>query len=130
MTINFWLDGQEFTALNGGPQFQFTHAISFVVNCNNQAEIDYYWEKLSAFGKMEPCGWLKDQFGVSWQIVPTLLKEFFKDSESGRAERTMEEMIKMTKIDLATLEKAYHGSNPGPTKLSPRKRAKKIAMNK
>jgi predicted 3-demethylubiquinone-9 3-methyltransferase (glyoxalase superfamily) len=129
MTVNFWLNGQEFVGLNGGPTFQFNHAVSFVVNCANQEEIDYYWEKLSADGKMEPCGWLKDKFGVSWQIVPTLLKEYLKDT-TGRAEKVMLELGKMSKINIDVLTEAYTGSKPGTPSLSPRKRRKRIATGK
>jgi predicted 3-demethylubiquinone-9 3-methyltransferase (glyoxalase superfamily) len=129
MTINFWLEGQEFVALNGGPQFQFTHAVSFVVNCDSQKDIDFYWEKLSAGGKEEPCGWVKDQFGVSWQIVPTLLKEYLKD-DSGRSEKVMEALGKMTKIDLDTLSEVYSGSKPVKKPMSPARRRRRIITSK
>jgi predicted 3-demethylubiquinone-9 3-methyltransferase (glyoxalase superfamily) len=110
MTVNFTLDGQEFVALNGGPQFPFTEAVSFMVNCASQEEVDYYWEKLSAGGKEVQCGWLQDKFGLSWQIVPT---EFFKLISKGTQEeqdRVMAAMMKMVKMDLAKLKQAYNGN--------------------
>jgi predicted 3-demethylubiquinone-9 3-methyltransferase (glyoxalase superfamily) len=107
MTIDFELDGQQFLALNGGPHFKFTHAISFVVNCHTQAEIDYYWEKLSKDGTAEQCGWLQDKFGVSWQIVPETLGEMATDPDENRADNVMRVMLKMKKIDIADLQKAY-----------------------
>lgn len=106
MTVPFELEGQPFTALNGGPEFKFTHAVSFVINCDTQEEIDYYWEALSKGGETEPCGWLRDQFGVSWQVVPSLLGELMKDNAE-RSERVMEALLKMKKIDLATLREAH-----------------------
>lgn len=110
MTISFSLDGQTFVALNGGPHFKFNEAISFIVNCDNQEEIDYYWNKLSAGGdeKSQQCGWLKDKFGVSWQIVPAALIDMYKDAESEKAQRTMRAMLKMKKLDIAALEAAYN----------------------
>ncbi len=109
MTVAFELDGQSFTALNGGPMFKFTEAISFVVNCANQKEVDYYWEKLSAGGDptAQQCGWLKDKYGVSWQVVPTILIEMISDSDAGRSRRVMEAMLQMKKLDIARLERAY-----------------------
>jgi predicted 3-demethylubiquinone-9 3-methyltransferase (glyoxalase superfamily) len=111
MTVAFELDGQPFTALNGGPLFKFNEAISFEVNCADQQEIDYYWEKLGAGGdpKAQQCGWLKDKFGLSWQIVPDDMEELFKESGSPGSERAMEAMLKMKKLDIATLRKAYQG---------------------
>jgi predicted 3-demethylubiquinone-9 3-methyltransferase (glyoxalase superfamily) len=106
MTIDFELEGQRFTALNGGPEFKFTHAISFVVNCEDQQEIDYYWEKLSEGGSTEPCGWVKDQFGVSWQIVPSKLGKWMKGDKE-LAEAVMAKLMKMSKIDISELEHAY-----------------------
>jgi predicted 3-demethylubiquinone-9 3-methyltransferase (glyoxalase superfamily) len=107
MTASFEIESQEFTALNGGPQFKFTEAISFVVNCKTQKEVDELWEKLSAGGEEGPCGWLKDRFGVSWQIVPTALGEMLSDPNPGKAQRVMEAMLKMKKIELPVLQQAY-----------------------
>ncbi len=111
MTIAFTLEGQSFVALNGGPYFKFSEAISFIVNCETQEEIDYYWDKLSAGGdeKAQQCGWLKDKFGLSWQIVPAALTDMYKDAESEKAQRTMRAMLKMKKLDLAALQQAYNG---------------------
>jgi predicted 3-demethylubiquinone-9 3-methyltransferase (glyoxalase superfamily) len=109
MTVAFELEGQEFTALNGGPHFKFTEAISFVVNCKTQEEVDHFWEKLYAGGQEVECGWLKDRFGVSWQVVPTLLIEMLQDKEPQRARRVMAAMLKMKKIDLEALKQAYEG---------------------
>jgi predicted 3-demethylubiquinone-9 3-methyltransferase (glyoxalase superfamily) len=106
MTAQFLLEGQEFVALNGGPQFSFTPAISFVVNCETQKEVDEYWEKLSAGGEEHQCGWLKDKFGVSWQIVPTVMVKLLSDPDAGRAQRAMAAMLKMKKIDISLLEQA------------------------
>jgi len=109
MTVAFHLDGQEFVALNGGPIFKFTEAISFVVNCESQDEVDYYWEKLSAGGdpKAQQCGWLKDKYGLSWQVVPTVLGELLSDPDPEKARRVMKAMLQMKKIDIATLKQAY-----------------------
>lgn len=109
MTVAFELDGQEFTALNGGPHFKFTEAVSFVVNCKSQAEVDEYWEKLSAGGEKVQCGWLKDQFGLSWQIVPTILGELLGDKDATKVQRVMGAMMQMKKLDIAGLQKAYDG---------------------
>jgi predicted 3-demethylubiquinone-9 3-methyltransferase (glyoxalase superfamily) len=111
MVVVFELDGQEFTALNGGPIFKFNEAISFQVNCETQDDIDYYWEKLSAGGdpKAQQCGWLKDKYGVSWQVVPTIMAELFKDEKSAKAERAMEAMLRMKKLDIAQLKRAAAG---------------------
>ena len=111
MTVAFELDGQSFTALNGGPIFKFSEAISLVVNCANQKEVDYYWEKLSAGGdpKAQECGWLKDKYGVSWQVVPTALIEMISDPDASRSRRVMEAMMQMKRLDIATLERAYAG---------------------
>jgi predicted 3-demethylubiquinone-9 3-methyltransferase (glyoxalase superfamily) len=107
MTISFELEGQEFTALNGGPHFKFTEAISLVVNCDTQKEIDYYWQKLSAGGKEVQCGWLKDKYGLSWQIVPTVLSELVADREPAKSDPVMKAMRQMVKLDIETLKKAY-----------------------
>ena len=111
MTVAFELDGQKFTALNGGPVFKFNEAVSLQVNCENQEELDYYWDKLSKGGdaKAQQCGWLKDRYGLSWQIVPTMLPELFKDHESPTAQRTMEALLHMKKIDIRELERAAAG---------------------
>jgi predicted 3-demethylubiquinone-9 3-methyltransferase (glyoxalase superfamily) len=109
MTVTFRLQGQEFTALNGGPDFKFNEAISFLVNCGSQDEVDEYWERLSEGGEEGPCGWLKDKFGVSWQIVPTVLDEMLQDKDSERANRVMKAMLQMKKIDIAGLQEAYNG---------------------
>src|SRR5262249_37332678 len=101
------LEGQEFLALNGGPVFQFTPAISLIVNCNTQAEIDEVWKKLSADPGAEQCGWLKDKFGVSWQIVPAAIEEMVSDRNAARSERVMRAILDMKKIDLKTLKEAY-----------------------
>jgi predicted 3-demethylubiquinone-9 3-methyltransferase (glyoxalase superfamily) len=110
MTISFELDGLEFTALNGGPQFKFTEAISLVVNCESQQEVDEYWSKLSAGGEEGPCGWLKDKFGLSWQIVPTVLPEMLSDPDPRKSNRVVEALMQMKKLDIARLEKAYRAS--------------------
>jgi predicted 3-demethylubiquinone-9 3-methyltransferase (glyoxalase superfamily) len=111
MTVSFRLDGQEFVALNGGPLFKFTEAISFVVNCKTQKEVDYYWEKLSKGGKKGQCGWLKDKFGVSWQIVPAGLGQLFGGKNPKKSERAMQAVLKMSKLDIARLKKAYEGKS-------------------
>ena len=107
MTVEFQLEGQEFTALNGGPHFKFTEAISFVVNCETQEEIDEFWAKLSAGGEESQCGWLKDKYGLSWQVVPTVLVEMLQDKDTGKSKRVMEAMLQMRKIDIKTLKQAY-----------------------
>ena len=108
MTVAFMLAGQEFTALNGGPHFKFSEAISFVVQCESQAEIDHYWAKLSAGGdeKAQQCGWLKDKYGLSWQIVPTVLSELLNDSDPEKSHRVMQAVLQMKKIDIETLKQA------------------------
>jgi predicted 3-demethylubiquinone-9 3-methyltransferase (glyoxalase superfamily) len=107
MVATFQLDGQEFIALNGGPKFKFTEAISLVVNCETQEEVDGFWEKLSAGGEKSRCGWLKDKFGLSWQIVPTVLGELMADKDPEKSKRVMIAMLQMDKIDIATLKQAY-----------------------
>jgi predicted 3-demethylubiquinone-9 3-methyltransferase (glyoxalase superfamily) len=110
MTVEFTLDRVEFVALNGGPQFKFTEAISFSVNCETQDEIDYFWEKLSADGgSTGRCGWLKDKFGVSWQVNPVFLGDMLADPDAGKANRVIKAMMEMDKIDIAALEKAAKG---------------------
>jgi len=107
MTAAFQLEGQDFVALNGGPQFKFTPAISFVVNCETQQEVDELWEKLSAGGRKDRCGWLQDKFGVSWQIVPTILSKLLQDKDPEKSKRVMQAMMQMDKIDIGRLKQAY-----------------------
>ena len=107
MTIGFELDGQAFTGLNGGPQFKFTEAISLIVNCETQAELDHYWKRLSAGGQEVQCGWLKDRFGLLWQIVPTALWELVQDKDPVKSQRVMAALMQMTKLDIAKLKQAY-----------------------
>ncbi len=109
MVVAFELDGQKFTALNGGPIFKFNEAISFVVNCQTQEEVDYYWKKLSTVPEAEQCGWLKDKYGLSWQIVPTVLVEMLQDKDKKKVARVTEAFLKMKKFDIADLKKAYEG---------------------
>jgi len=106
MTANFQLEGQEFTALNGGPQFPFTEAVSFVVHCETQQEIDYYWDKLTTGGRPSQCGWLKDKFGLSWQVVPAVLPRLLKDADPKKSQRVMKALMQMTKLDIARLQEA------------------------
>ncbi|NIX77725.1 VOC family protein [Microvirga terricola] len=110
MTASFELNGVPFTALNGGPQFKFNEAISFVVHCQDQAEVDELWEKLSEGGEQRPCAWLKDKFGISWQIVPTVMIEMLSEPDPAKSKRVMEAMLQMTKIDIATLKRAMKAS--------------------
>jgi predicted 3-demethylubiquinone-9 3-methyltransferase (glyoxalase superfamily) len=107
MTVTFQLDGQEFMALNGGPIFKFTEAISFIVNCKTQQEVDELWEKLSQGGEKGQCGWLKDKYGVSWQIVPTALGEMLQDKDTRKSQRVMKTLLQMKKLDIKTLKQAY-----------------------
>ena len=107
MSVTFQLDGQEFMALNGGPYFSFTPAISLFVNCETQQEVDALWEKLSEGGEIQQCGWLKDKYGISWQIVPTILGELMQDKDPAKAARVTEAMLKMVKLDIAELKRAY-----------------------
>lgn len=110
MTVEFEIAGQKFTALNGGPVFKFNESISFVVNCETQEDVDYFWEKLTADGGQESqCGWLRDKFGVSWQVVPTVLIEMLHDKDPERSERVMKAMLQMQKIDIKKLNDAYAG---------------------
>jgi predicted 3-demethylubiquinone-9 3-methyltransferase (glyoxalase superfamily) len=106
MVISFQLEGQEFTALNGGPQFKFTPAISMMVNCDTQQEVDELWDKLSQGGRKDRCGWLQDKYGLSWQIVPTALARLMSSPDRDKANRVMQAMLKMDKLDIATLERA------------------------
>ena len=110
LTVEFTLSGQPFVGLNGGPDFQFNEAISFMVDCADQAEVDHYWEALTAGGGQPgPCGWLKDRFGVSWQVIPRRLNELIGGPDAAAAERAMKAMLQMSKIDVAELERAYAG---------------------
>lgn len=109
MTVTFELDGQEFVALNGGPEFKFTEAISFQVPCSSQEEVDAYWSALSAGGEESQCGWLKDKYGLSWQIVPTALGEVLGDPDPAAAQRAMKAMLQMSKLDIAALRRAAKG---------------------
>lgn len=107
MVVTFQLEGQEFLALNGGPVFQFTEAISFLVNCETQEEVDELWEKLSQGGKEGQCGWLKDKYGLSWQVVPSVLGELLADKDGEKSSRVMKAMLQMKKIEIKTLQQAY-----------------------
>ena len=110
MTIAFQLEGQAFAALNGGPHFKFTEAVSFAISCETQEEVDYFWEKLTADGGQESqCGWLKDKYGLSWQVVPSRAIELLKDQDAAKSQRVMQAIMPMKKIDIATLEKAAEG---------------------
>jgi predicted 3-demethylubiquinone-9 3-methyltransferase (glyoxalase superfamily) len=107
MTVKFQLAGQEFIALNGGPHFKFTEAVSFTVNCKTQEEVDSFWEKLSAGGEKSRCGWLKDKYGLSWQIVPTILGELMAGKDAKKSGKVMEALLKMDKLDIKTLKQSY-----------------------
>lgn len=109
MVMEFELEGQKFTALNGGPVYSFSPAISFFVNCDTQEEVDYLWEKLSQGGEVEQCGWLKDKYGITWQIVPTILGQLMSDPDPEKAARVTQAMLKMIKLDIAELKRAYLG---------------------
>lgn len=109
MTAEFELEGQEFVALNGGPRFKFTEAISFVVNCETQEEVDSFWEKLSEGGEKSRCGWLKDKFGLWWQVVPTILAELMGDKDPEKSRRVMQAMLQMDKIEIEPLKRAHAG---------------------
>jgi predicted 3-demethylubiquinone-9 3-methyltransferase (glyoxalase superfamily) len=118
MAVSFELDGQPFTALNGGPLFKFTEAISFVVNCKSQKRVDEYWAKLTEGGEESQCGWLKDKYGLSWQIIPKVLPQLLSSPDPKKAKRVMEAMLKMKKIDIATLEKAAAQEPEAPRRSS------------
>jgi predicted 3-demethylubiquinone-9 3-methyltransferase (glyoxalase superfamily) len=109
MAVEFELDGQKFAALNGGPQFKFDEAISFQVNCKDQNEVDYFWDKLGAGGKELACGWMKDKFGLSWQIVPAALYEMLQDQDRNKVKRVTKAFLKMKKFDIAALQRAFDG---------------------
>jgi predicted 3-demethylubiquinone-9 3-methyltransferase (glyoxalase superfamily) len=109
MTVDFELQGQPFVALNGGPEFKFTEAISFLINCETQSEVDELWEKLSEGGEKGPCGWLRDRYGISWQVVPVLLEQLIRDPDPEKSQRVMRAMMEMGKIEIEPLERAYAG---------------------
>ena len=111
MTVEFWLEGQPFIALNGGPIFKFSESVSFLIHCDTQEEIDYYWDTLKAGGdeKAQQCGWLKDKYGLSWQVSPRVLAEMLGDAASERSQRVMKAMLQMKKLDIAALKEAYEG---------------------
>ena len=113
MTVEFELDGQRFVGINGGPDFKFDEAISFQIDCEDQDEVDYYWERLSEGGEEGPCGWLKDRYGLSWQVVPTGMEELFADPDPARAQRAMQAMLGMKKLDVAALRSAADGVPAG-----------------
>ena len=110
LTVAFELDGQEFTALNGGPQYKFTEAMSLMVNCESQAEVDRLWGALTEGGEEQPCGWLKDRYGLSWQIIPTMLSRMLQDEDPQKAQRVMNAMLQMSRIDTSALQAAYAGA--------------------
>jgi predicted 3-demethylubiquinone-9 3-methyltransferase (glyoxalase superfamily) len=109
VTASFELEGTRFVALNGGPQFKFNEAVSFQIPCETQAEVDYFWEKLGAGGQYQPCGWLKDKYGLSWQVTPTILIEMISDPDRAKADRVMQVMLQMKKLEIAPLKQAYEG---------------------
>jgi predicted 3-demethylubiquinone-9 3-methyltransferase (glyoxalase superfamily) len=110
MTVHFVLDGQEFIALNGGPEYKFTEAVSFSINCESQADVDELWDKLTQGGEPGPCGWLKDKYGLSWQVTPASLGRMLSDPDAARAQRVMQRMLQMQKIVIADLEAAYNAA--------------------
>lgn len=109
LTVTFELDGQRFMGVNGGPMFKFSEAVSLMINCDSQEEIDYYWERLCEGGAESQCGWLKDKFGLSWQVVPRVLGEMMQDKDPRKTGRVMEAVLKMVKLDIGTLREAYEG---------------------
>ncbi|HYD98498.1 MAG TPA: VOC family protein [Alphaproteobacteria bacterium] len=119
MTVSFQLDGRDFIALNGGPQFKFTEAVSFSVDCATQAEVDAIWDRLVEGGEPGPCGWLKDRFGLSWQVVPSILPKLIADPDPARSKRVMEAMFRMGKLDIAALERAHAGLEDGAAATAP-----------
>ena len=117
MTVDFELNGQPFVALNGGPEFTFTDAVSFLVECETQEEVDEYWERLAEGGEHGPCGWLKDRFGLSWQVVPVVLEELIRDADPEKSQRVMRAMLQMGKIEIEPLRRAYEGTaDPAPAR--------------
>jgi len=113
MTVDWEVNGMRFTGINGGPDFKFSEAVSFLINCEDQDEVDYYWEKLGDGGEEGPCGWLRDRFGLSWQVVPEGMDELFADSDPERAQRAMQAMLQMKKLDIAELRAAADGARTG-----------------
>lgn len=113
MTASFEIEGQEFAVINGGPMYKFTEAVSFVIHCDSQEEVDHFWSKLSEGGQEQMCGWLKDRFGLSWQIIPRVMLQMFKDKDAQRSQRVMGAMMKMRKIDIPTLQAAYDNEMAG-----------------
>ena len=111
MTVEFELDGQRFVGINGGPDFTFSEAVSFQITCQGQDEVDYYWDRLTDGGEEGPCGWLKDKYGLSWQVVPTGMEELFADPDQSRATRAMQAMFGMSKLDMAALQRAADGAS-------------------
>jgi predicted 3-demethylubiquinone-9 3-methyltransferase (glyoxalase superfamily) len=111
MTVTFELDGQRFVGINGGPEFKFDEAVSLEITCNDQAEVDYYWERLTEGGEEGPCGWVKDRYGLSWQVVPEGMEELFADEDPARAQRAMQAMLQMRKLDIAALRSAADGAS-------------------
>jgi predicted 3-demethylubiquinone-9 3-methyltransferase (glyoxalase superfamily) len=109
MAVTFELDGQEFMGLNGGPHYKFSPAVSFFITCKTQEEVDYFWDKLSQGGQTQPCGWLQDRFGLSWQVVPSALGEMLEDKDAEKSQRVMKAMLQMRKLDIARLRQAYDG---------------------
>jgi predicted 3-demethylubiquinone-9 3-methyltransferase (glyoxalase superfamily) len=109
MAVTFELDGQEFMGLNGGPHYKFSPAVSFFITCKTQDEVDYFWDKLSQGGQTQPCGWLQDRFGLSWQVVPSALGEMLEDKDAEKSQRVMKAMLQMKKLDIARLRQAYDG---------------------
>ena len=126
MSATFRLNGMKFIALNGGLQFNFTEAISFFVSCPTQKEIDYFWEKLSAGGKQSRCGWLKDKFGVSWQIVPPILGELLNDKNEEKSQRVMQAMLQMGKLDIKKLKQAYQAGNKSKGIIKPKRKRRTV----
>jgi predicted 3-demethylubiquinone-9 3-methyltransferase (glyoxalase superfamily) len=114
MTVEFELDGQRFVGINGGPEFTFDEAVSFQITCDTQEQVDYYWKRLSEGGQEGPCGWLKDRFGLSWQVVPALLEELISDPDQERADRAMSAMLQMGKLDIAALRRAADATDDAP----------------
>jgi predicted 3-demethylubiquinone-9 3-methyltransferase (glyoxalase superfamily) len=110
VSVTFQLEGQEFYALNGGPQYSFTPAVSLFINCETQAEVDDLWGKLTAGGQEQPCGWLKDRYGVSWQVIPSILGKLMRDKDPAKAQRVVQAMLRMKKIDIRGLQQAYEGA--------------------
>jgi predicted 3-demethylubiquinone-9 3-methyltransferase (glyoxalase superfamily) len=124
LTIEFQINGQDFLALNGGPLFKFTEAVSFMILCEDQKEVDYYWSALTKGGEEQPCGWVKDKFGLSWQVAPKMLTKLLGDKDRAKAERAMKAMLEMKKIDIATIEAAARGTTKKPAARRPKPKAR------